>query len=151
MNGFEMLKQDKQVILDDGLFSTDCILYSPDGKTQGLGATLPKDDKNYNADDKLRCFSPYIGIDINTDTGLGVFADRAEITINLSSVEIGVIEKGWIIDVYFHSIKKWVKFKCEHVAIDRLMGAYFIRPSLVEKKLQNVSSLRMGGLGGINI
>ncbi len=154
MNGFEMLESDKLVMFDNGLFSTDCILYSPDGKTQGLGATLAKDNPDYNSEDRIKCFCPYIGIDVNTDTGLGIFADRAEITINISSVKIGTIEKGWLIDVYFPSLKKWIKFKCEHAAIDRMIGTYLIRPTLVEKKIQNVSNaskLRIGGLGENNI
>lgn len=151
MNGFEIWEFDKQTIIDNGLFSTKCILYNPDGRIQGKGATLSQNDAEFNSDDKLSCFSSFIGIDISTDTGLGIFADRAEITINISSVKIGIIEKDWLIDVYFPSIKKWQKFKCEFVAIDRMMGTYLIKPSLVEKKVGSMNNLRIGGLGEFNI
>lgn len=143
MNGFEMLEIDKQAVIDNGLFSTKCILYSPDGKVQGRGSTLSEDDLDFNKDDKLNCFAPFIGIDISTDTRLGIFADRAEITINLSSVKIGVIKEDWLIDVYFHSIRRWQKFKCEHVAIDRLLGIYLIKPSIA-KEIPDISALRNG-------
>ena len=143
MNGFEMLEIDKQAVIDNGLFSTKCILYSPDGKVQGRGSTLPEDDPDYNKDDKLGCFAPFIGIDISTDTGLGIFADSAEVTINLSSVNIGVINKDWLIDIYFPSIKEWKKFKCEHVAIDRLIGVYLIKPTIA-KDIPDITSLRTG-------
>ncbi len=146
-----MLEFDKQTIIDDGLFSTKCILYNPDGRIQGKGATLSLNDANFNPQDSLYCFSPFIGLDISTDTGLGIFADRAEITLNMSSVKIGIVEKGWIIEVYFPSIRKWQKFKCEFVAIDRMMGIYLIKPSLVEEKVGNVNNLRVGGLGEFNI
>lgn len=143
MNGFEMLEIDKQAVIDNGLFSTKCILYSPDGKVQGRGSTLSEDDPDFNKDDKLNCFAPFIGIDISTDTGLGIFADRAEITINLSSVKIGVIKEDWLIDMYFHSIRKWKKFKCEHIAIDRMLGLYLIKPSIA-KEIPDISALRNG-------
>lgn len=143
MNGFEMLENDKQAIVDNGLFSTKCILYSPDGKVQGRGSTLPEDDPDYDKDDKLGCFAPFIGIDISTDTGLGIFADRAEVTINISSVTIGIIDEKWLIDVYFPSVKTWKKFKCEHVAIDRMLGLYLIKPSIA-KDIPDITSLRTG-------
>lgn len=143
MNGFEMLEIDKQAVIDNGLFSTKCILYSPDGKVQGRGSTLSKDDPDFNKDDKLNCFAPFIGIDISTDTGLGIFADRAEVTINISSVNIGVIAENWLIDIYFPSIKKWKKFKCEHIAIDRMLGLYLIKPSIA-KEIPDISALRNG-------
>lgn len=143
MNGFEMFENDKQTIIDNGLFSAKCILYSPDGKVQGRGSTLSEDDPGFDKEDKLSCFAPFIGIDISTDTGLGIFADRAEITINLSSVKIGVIKEDWLIDVYFHSIRKWKKFKCEHIAIDRMLGLYLIKPSIA-KEIPDISALRNG-------
>ncbi len=143
MNGFEMLENDKQAIVDNGLFSTKCILYSPDGKVQGRGSTLPEDDPDYDKDDKVGCFAPFIGIDISTDTGLGIFADRAEVTINISSVTIGIIDEKWLIDVYFPSVKMWKKFKCEHVAIDRMLGLYLIKPSIA-KDIPDITSLRTG-------
>ncbi len=143
MNGFEMLENDKQAIVDNGLFSTKCILYSPDGKVQGRGSTLPEDDPDYDKDDKVGCFAPFIGIDISTDTGLGIFADRAEVTINISSVTIGIIDEKWLIDVYFPSVKTWKKFKCEHVAIDRMLGLYLIKPSIA-KDIPDITSLRTG-------
>ena len=143
MNGFEMLEIDKQAIVDNGLFSTKCILYAPDGKVQGRGSTLPEDDPDYDKDDKLGCFAPFIGIDISTDTGLGIFADRAEVTINISSVTIGIIDEKWLIDVYFPSVKMWKKFKCEHVAIDRMLGLYLIKPSIA-KDIPDITSLRTG-------
>lgn len=143
MNGFEMLENDKQAIVDNGLFSTKCILYSPDGKVQGRGSTLPEDDPDYDKDDKVGCFAPFIGIDISTDTGLGIFADRAEVTINISSVAIGIIDEKWLIDVYFPSVKTWKKFKCEHVAIDRMLGLYLIKPSIA-KDIPDITSLRTG-------
>lgn len=143
MNGFEMLENDKQAIVDNGLFSTKCILYSPDGKVQGRGSTLPEDDPDYDKDDRVGCFAPFIGIDISTDTGLGIFADRAEVTINISSVTIGIIDEKWLIDVYFPSVKTWKKFKCEHVAIDRMLGLYLIKPSIA-KDIPDITSLRTG-------
>ena len=143
MNGFEMLENDKQAIVDNGLFSTKCILYSPDGKVQGRGSTLPEDDPDYDKDDKVGCFAPFIGIDISTDTGLGIFADSAEVTINISSVTIGIIDEKWLIDVYFPSVKTWKKFKCEHVAIDRMLGLYLIKPSIA-KDIPDITSLRTG-------
>lgn len=143
MNGFEMLEIDKQTIVDNGLFSTKCILYSPDGKIQGRGSTLSENDPDYDKDDKLGCFAPFIGIDISTDTGLGIFADRAEITINMTSVKIGVVDKDWLIDIYFPSIKEWKKFKCEHVAIDRMLGIYLIKPTIA-KDIPDITSLRTG-------
>lgn len=143
MNGFEMLEIDKQAVIDNGLFSTKCILYSPDGKVQGRGSALSEDDPDYNKDDKLGCFAPFIGIDISTDTGLGIFADRAEVTINLTSVKIGVVDKDWLIDIYFPSIKEWKKFKCEHVAIDRMLGIYLIKPTIA-KDIPDITSLRTG-------
>ena len=143
MNGFEMLEIDKQAIVDNGLFSTKCILYSPDGKVQGRGSTLPEDDPDYDKDDRVGCFAPFIGIDISTDTGLGIFADRAEVTINISSVTIGIIDEKWLIDVYFPSVKTWKKFKCEHVAIDRMLGLYLIKPSIA-KDIPDITSLRTG-------
>ncbi len=138
-----MLENDKQVIIDNGLFSTKCILYNSHGEVQGRGSTLSEDDPDFNKDDKLNCFAPFIGIDINTDTGLGIFADRAEVTINISSVKIGVIAENWLIDIYFPSIKEWKKFKCEHVAIDRTLGIYLIKPSIA-KEIPDISALRNG-------
>ena len=143
MNGFEMLEIDKQTIVDNGLFSTKCILYSPDGKIQGRGSTLSENDPDYDKDDKLGCFAPFIGIDISTDTGLGIFADRVEVTINMTSVKIGVVDKDWLIDIYFPSIKEWKKFKCEHVAIDRMLGIYLIKPTIA-KDIPDITSLRTG-------
>lgn len=143
MNGFEMLEIDKQTIVDNGLFSTKCILYSPDGKIQGRGSTLSENDPDYDKDDKLGCFAPFIGVDISTDTGLGIFADSAEVTINLTSVKIGVVDKDWLIDIYFPSIKEWKKFKCEHVAIDRMLGIYLIKPTIA-KDIPDITSLRTG-------
>ena len=143
MNGFEMLEIDKQTIVDNGLFSTKCILYSPDGKIQGRGSTLSENDPDYDKDDKLGCFAPFIGVDISTDTGLGIFADSAEVTINLTSVKIGVVDKDWLIDIYFPSIKDWKKFKCEHVAIDRMLGIYLIKPTIA-KDIPDITSLRTG-------
>lgn len=136
MFGFKLFEKHKRAIVDNGPFSTKCILRSPEGKIQ----------------DDLNCFSPYIGIDVNTDTGLGVFADRAEITINLSSVKIGTIAEDWLIDVYYPMINQWVKFKCEHVAIDRMLGIYLIKPSLAQKQIQSqdIKSFKLGRFNETN-
>lgn len=148
-----MLEVHKRVMIDDGPFSTKCILYSPDGKIQGAASELAEDEPEFNAEDTLKCFCPYIGVDVNTDTGLGIFANRAEITINMSSVKIGIIEKGWMIDVWFPTLGAWKKFKCENVACDRMIGVYLIRPSLVsgDKCSENFTDMKIGGLNEFNI
>lgn len=151
MYGFDMLKQDKRVIIKDGPFSTKCILYdSKKEKVQGLGSTLPANTDGYDKDDVLMCFAPFIGLDIDLTTGFGAFADRAEITLDMNDITIGDIKNDWYIDVWFPNISKWISFKTENVAPDRLLGLYLIKPTLIQKG-PKIERIALGGNDGTDI
>ena len=134
MDGFDMLQVHKRVIIDSNPFAVPCVIFNEDStKSQGNGAILPETDPMDNPDDKLACIAPYIGVDISTETGMGVFCDRCEIAINADSVKIGEISEGWRINVFFKAINKWHSFKVEHCAYDRSMGTYLIKPTIIKE------------------
>lgn len=153
MYGFEMLKQDKRVIIKDGPFSTKCILYdSKKEKVQGLGSTVPVDDARYNKSDVLMCIAPFIGLDIDMTTGLGAFADRAEITLDINDITIGDIKNDWYIDVWFPNISKWISFQTENVALDRMLGIYLIKPTVIQAGFgTKIKRVALGGTNGTDI
>lgn len=152
MYGFDLLKQDKRAIIKDGPFSTKCILYdSKREKVQGLGSTLPVDSIGFDKTDVLMCFAPFIGLDIDISTGLGAFADRAEITLDMNDIMIGDIKNDWFIDVWFPNINKWVNFRTENVAPDRLLGLYLIKPTIIQKRVGTLEHIALGGKDGTNI
>lgn len=153
MYGFDILKQDKRAIIKDGPFSTKCILYdSKKEKIQGLGSTLPVNTAGYDKDDVLMCFAPFIGLDIDLTTGFGAFADRAEITLDMNDITIGDIKTDWYIDVWYPIISKWINFKVESVAPDRMLGLYLIKPTVIQKGNSTlIGRTVLGGINGSNI
>ena len=153
MYGFDILKQDKRAIIKDGPFSTKCILYDlKKENVQGLGSTLPVNTVGYDKDDVLMCFAPFIGLDIDVTTGFGAFADHAEITLDLNDITIGDIKPDWCIDVWFPNISKWISFKVESVALDRLLGLYLIKPTIIQKNTSTpISRVALGGVNGNDI
>lgn len=138
MNGFDMLKQHNQIIIDNNPFSSSCILKSSDGKVQG----------SKESPEALRCFAPYTGLKIDAEGRL-IWASNCEVTMNMQSVTIGKPEKNWKIDIYFEMLSKWVSFNIEEVIPDNTLGWYYMKLTLISENT-GVNVSKIPKLGGIS-
>lgn len=148
MDFYSMLDRHKSMcLIDSNPLAVNCILSNVNSSaTQGQGALLPPDSSSYNPQDSLKCIPNYIGMEISTDTGLGVYGDSAECLINMRSVKIGEVTKGWKIKIKYPMLDKLLSFCIEHVAIDRIQGIYLCDLRLIEENYTPRTNRRQGAL-----
>jgi len=147
MSVFDLLKLHKQAVISNGGTSVPCILTSFSAQ-QGKGATLTVDDPDYDSLDSLNCIANFIGLDISTDTGMGVVGDSAQAILNLDDIKIGVPEENWKITIYFPMIGKFIKFKIENSPIDRTQGICLLKLTCIKDYGQG-KKVKRQGLGAI--
>lgn len=115
-NLHETLKNHKKSVLFGGnAFSVDCLL-------------TPPGEESFS----LKGFTTFTGITIQ-ESGFGAFGDTFELTIDADDVlkyTNSIPTKAWSVSVTFPQMNnKTGTFRIENVAIDRLLGMYFLKCS----------------------
>lgn len=136
MYGYELLKKHNKQILDNGLFSTPCVLTDKTGKKYGV-----KDIKS-----ELKCFAPFIGMTLSLDEMTQVIGDSCEATLNIGSIQV-IPQEGWTIEIYYPHLTAWLQFDIKSIATDRMLGWYYFKLSMQKPQGQSkvIERMRIGG------
>lgn len=130
-----------------GAGSVLCSLTNASALSQGIGAMLPVDDENYDAEDELRGLPSFTGISYDPDTGLVVSVDQAEIAIAQKLITVGRPEKGWS-----GSMKNMdgttLNFRILDVMQDRTLGVFRIKCTVL-KDTGKGRRINRAGEGGV--
>jgi hypothetical protein len=123
MNGFDLLRRDKNLVVSNNLFSVPCLL------------------SNGTEEQETRCIGNFIGIqniiDERNSSSIAVINDSAEACINYDDVTIGRIKENWTLSFIQGGTNEVITFRIDNVMEDRTMGVYRLKLSLLKKKNNN--------------
>jgi hypothetical protein len=123
MNGFDLLRRDKNFVISNNLFSVPCTI------------------SNCTDEQKTRCVGNFIGIQNITDernnTSIAVINDSAEACINYDDVTIGRIKENWTLSFVQGGTDEVISFRVDNVVEDRTVGVYRLKLSLLKRENNN--------------
>lgn len=143
---YDQLRGGHATLIYEGAGSVLCSL--SDGTSAiGEGAMLPTDDPSYDASDVLRGLPSFTGASYDSDTGLMVSADQAEIGVLQSSVTLGRPEAGWMCTMRNFDGTD-VTYRIFDVLQDRTLGAYRLKLE-ISKATGTGRRIERAGEGGV--
>jgi hypothetical protein len=123
MNGFDLLKRDKNFFLTNNLFSVPCVI------------------SNNTEEQEIRCIGNFIGIQNITDerngNSIAVINDSCEACINYDDIIIGRIKENWTLSFTQGGTNEVITFRIDNVIEDRTVGVYRLKLSLLKREDSN--------------
>jgi hypothetical protein len=121
MNGFDLLKRNKNLIVTHNLFSIPCTI------------------SNGTETEETRCIGNFIGLQMITDkssnsNSIAIINDSCEACVNCDDIHIGKIKENWTISFKQGGTDEIINFRIDNVIEDRTTGVYRLKLSLLKKE-----------------